>query len=868
MPLTKHFTDGEFFAQKLLKPDRDDVSTASPMSSSNSALLILIAFLYGLFTLLPNSTTQMVTWPWVVLWQVMLLLPISWLLWQLWDTPLRRFRLGNGFDGLAALAMMGMGISTVFAEFPQQAVWYGWAAMGGLATLYGLMGWLTPERGRRLLEVQGYLAIAFILLSLILWITNTYLPELARLDSLKTIGVDQPFNFEIVSLRNGFPLGHQNYVAGYLVLVLPLFVGLALNDKTWQRWLWWLGGGLGLLTLYTTSSRAGILALAALLLMSLVVVLVGRYVPRHIAVPASLISLGLMGALAITNPRIQAMVTGLQSGQIGASQATYRLVTLMTGWQMGWQRPWAGLGLGSVPLVYQQYRPGWAGREAELHHQLHSTPAQLWAELGFWGIALPIAAGALLIVALWRHRTTLSAAALPASLLWSLVGGLGAYSLLSLVDYQLDVVAIAGTLILYTAIVLCQLRPSEENPSQNKDLRLRRGIVGIGIGLSFAACIWLLPIHRAWAASSQGFLELQRENIQGFVTRLQTAQRLAPWESYYPFQLGWVVGDLSNQVDDPQMAARMQGDAIAWFQQGNEVSPYQEFGHTNLGWLQVSEAPESAIATFTQSAQLIPAKVGVFLGLGYGLLLNEQPDLAVDAMVLEILRHPRTITSPVWTIAPFSNIYSAILERLEEHYLELLAQIDDPMVTSHLHQIRGGTRWWSGNFAGASEDWTESGTAISQAVLSATQGVQPDIEALPNLPGKYVLKAWYAPENREQALTVAWVVQPLDAPTQSQLPAPEQITALASTMTASTTFEQWLKQNAPVVEARNERLGFGVFRRHDDGPSPFDYYVRFENVAIAKFFDELFPSPRVLPTFDQQLQPYRDALLEAIVSAP
>ncbi|MDB9525414.1 O-antigen ligase family protein [Oscillatoria sp. CS-180] len=827
-----------------------------------SSLLILAALLYALFTLLPNSTTQMVTWPWVALWQAMLLLPIAWLLWQAWHKPLREFRLGNGFDALAGLAVLGMGISMLVAAFSQQAMWYGWAALGGLAALHGLMGWLTPARSRSLLTFQGYLAIAFILVSLGMWMTNAYLPELARLDALRAIGVEQSFNFAIVSLRNGFPLGHQNYVAGYLVLVLPLFVGLGLTDKTLRRWLWWSGLGLGLLTLYTTGSRAGVLALVALVLPTLLILLLGHYVPRRVAVPAGLLGLALLGTLAILNPRLQATLAGLQTGQITNSQVTYRLITTVTGWRMGWQRPWAGLGPGSVPLVYQQYRPAWAGREAELHHQLHSTPVQLWAELGIWGILLPLLAGVLLIYALWRHRTRLSTG-IPASLMWSLVGGLWAYSVLSLVDYQLDVVAIAGVLVLYFAIILAQLRSPVASSAPGQNPRYRRSLVGAGVGITLAMGLWLLSIHRAWAASSQAFLELERENLSEFVTLLEQSQRLAPWESYYPFQLGWAVGDLSNSVEDSEVANSMQEDAIAWFQQGNAVSPFQEFGYSNLGWLQAQRQPEAAIVSFSQAAQLLPAKMGVFFGLGYSLLLNDQPNLAADAMALEMIRHPRIITSPVWTTEPFSTLYPSALTRLEELYGELLANADDPLLIPHLHQIRGATRWWLGDYSGAADDWDEYGTAIGQAVLSATRGNVPDIETLPNLPGKYVLQAWYDPVVRAESLAIAWVVQPEDSPVPNPPPSADQIQGLANSMAASETLEQWLKQNAPVVEARSERLGFGVFKRHDDGPNPFDYYVRFENVAIAKFFDELFLSPRLMPALDEALQPYRIGLIEA-----
>ena len=839
--------------------------SASPIISTKNAdgnlLLIITAILYGVFTLLPNSTTQMVTWPWVALWQALVLMPIAWLLWQVWHQPMSQFRLGNGFDWLAGFMVLGIVFTTLVATFPQQAQWYALAAIAPLAALYGLMGWLTQVRVLKLLKAQAYLAIAFMILSLGLWAINTYLPELGRLESLQAIGVNRSLNLSIVALRNGFPLGHQNYVAGYLVLILPLLVGLAIVDKTWQRWLWIAGTGLGLIDLYTTSSRAGVLALIAFIIPALLELLLSRHLPRRIVVLISLLGLGLLSLLVGTNPRLQMSFASLRQDSASGSQIAYRLITHTVGWQMGLERPWAGQGLGSVPILFQRYRPSWGGREAELHFQLHSTPAQLWAEMGLWGIVLPLAGALLLIYALGRHRQTAAEKPLPPSLVWSLAASLWGYSVLSLTDYQLDVIAITGLLVIYVAVILFQLRLSTEIPERLGQSRRRRGLVGLGLGLLLVLSLWLVPFHRAWAHSSAGFGELRKENFQGFVDQLQRSQRFTPWESYYPFQLGWALGDLSLKLEDRLLANQARREAIAWFQQANQVSPYQEFGHSNLGWLQAPFEPEAAIASFTTSAQLVPAKMGVFLGLGYSLLLNNQIDLAAEAMALEIIRHPRIFTSSIWTVEPFVQVYPRVLSRLERLFAELLSEIPDSAVTAHLHLIRGTTRWWADNRMGAAEDWQNHGTEIGQALLAITNGETIDLNTLPNRAGKFALLAWQNPADRERMLAIAWVAEQGDAPVLTTVPTKPQVTALATTMEAADTFDQWIKQYAPTVEVRNERLGFGVFKRHDDGPSPTDYYVRFENIAIAKFFAELVPAPDFIPALDDQLQPYREALL-------
>lgn len=854
--------------------DAEHAEVSTPVSShqaDGNLLALLVAGGYTLFTLLPGSSTLMVTWPWVALWQATLLLPILWVLWQGWHKPLIQFRLGNGFDWWVGLGLLGLVISTLATDFPQPARWQIWAALGSLATLYGLGGWLTAARAQRLLKLQGGLAVIFMIVSLGLWTSRIYLPELSRLSALKVYGASQGYNFNLGSLRNWYPIGHQNYVAGYLVLVLPLLVGLVISDRSRWRWLWGIGIGLNLMTLYTTNSRAGILALGVLLLATLIGLLFNRRVSKPVLVPAALVGLGLLALLGLANPRFQETLAALAEGRVNSGQLTYRIVTNAVGGAMGGARPWAGQGPGSVPLVYQRYRPFWAGQEAEMQYQLHSTPAQLWGELGCWGILLPIAGAGLLAYALWRQRQRPRASdSLPPSLIWSLVGGLGAYGIFGLTDYQLDIIAISGVMIVYLAVLLFELRPPLAPQFEPRlTAKTRRGLIGLGVGMVLAMGLWLIPIHRAWAASASGFLQIQRNDFNGFVQQLTQAHKLAPWEPYYPFQLGWAIGDLSYQTRDQTQAAQYRQDAIHWFELANQVSPYQEFGHSNLGWLQIQTDPVVAITDFTRSAQLMPGKMGVFFGLGYSLLLTHQPDLATEALVLEIARHPLLLTSPVWRIGQFAAIYPQVLDQLEQLYSQGLESNDDRQLQRLLYQLRGSLRWWTNDLKEAASDWDQpNGTPISRAVLATAMGTTPNLKDLPDQPGKYALKAWYDdPSARRQWLQRAWVTLPEDVPQIApDAPPQDQIDSLETTMNQSQSFEQWLKQNAPTWQPRSERLGFGLLNRHNDGLTPADFYPRLENLPMTKFFAELMPSPTYMPSWDEYLQPHREALLRKLRS--
>jgi len=843
------------------------VGSANPAPPGDGPLLGLLAIgLYALWTLLPGSSTLMVSWPWVVVWQGALMVPWLWLLWQLWHKPWGDLALGQGLDGVVVLALIILGLSIAGAEFPQPARWYGWAALSGGASLYALRGWLgDSQRAVGLLRVQGYLSLAFIGLSLTLWGLQIYQPELARLQQLRAYGVEAAFSFQFTSLRNWQPLGHQNYVAGYLVLVLPLLVALALHDRGGRRWLWGVGTLLGLLDLYTTSSRAGWLALVAMGLVGLAVALVYSPLRRPWLLGMGAIAAGASLLVILSNSRLRLVLGNLARGDLAGGELSYRLVTNAVGWHMGRSHPFTGLGPGSVPLVYQRYRPLWAGREAELQFQLHSTPAQLWGELGLGGIGVPLALalGLAILVFRWvRVDGRRTASGLPAILAWALVLGLLGFSLVSLTDYQLDTPAIVGVLCLYIVTLASSLMPPPVCPDRP---RWRRATVLGGLGLTLAALLWLVPIHRAWALSSQGFAALGQGQVPAFVQALERAHQLAPWEPYYPYQLGWNLGELSYQAHQhPDLRASLLAEATHWLGRGAQVGPYQEFAHSNLGWLQLeSGQPQAALGSFQRSIGLLPAKPGVFFGLGFSALRSGDRPRAIAALSLETLRHPTLLTSPVWQSGPLAPLYPDLVNQLDQLYGELLATAPSgSALETFLHQGRGALRWWRRDGDGARQDWATLPEApIQTALLALALGEPVYPTTLPEGPAKYAILAWQQPEQRTQWLQRAWLSQPEDLPQLAEsLPPPALIQRLAKSMAGATSFEDWLHRTAPSWEPRSGRLGFGVLNRHIDGPNPTDFYPRVENVAIVKFFETVFPSPMFFPALDRALAPYQQAV--------
>jgi hypothetical protein len=325
--------------------------------------------------------------------------------------------------------------------------------------------------------------------------------------------------------------------------------------------------------------------------------------------------------------------------------------------------------------------------------------------------------------------------------------------------------------------------------------------------------------------------------------------------------LGWNLGDLSLKIPDPTARQALATESITWFQKGIKANPYQEFGHTNLGWLMLRQNPSAATTAFIQSAKLIPAKRGVFYGLGLSLLAQGKSDLATTAIALELMRDLELMTSPIWRSPQLVPIYRQAIARAEARYTAFIQQVGtaEPLA-SQLHQSRGALRWWQGNLAGAKADWQTFGKPLAHWVVNSATG-KVDAQALETLPdsaGKRAIAAWFNPGQRPELLQQAWILAT------RQAPPPELITQLVETMTRSTSFEQWLKQNAPVRSYRRERAGFGVLSRHIDGPNPTDFLTTVENIPVAQFFDELVPSFVYAPEFDTLLQRDRSAFLAKV----
>lgn len=252
----------------------------------------------------------------------------------------------------------------------------------------------------------------------------------------------------IADARNPYPLGHSNYTAGLALLALPWFGVLAARAAGRSRAAWIAALAVTLVILVSSGSRAAVPALAALGLAALLVAPLPRRKKIILLLALPVIAL----AFALANPRTRAMLTPVDPAAAPNISNVQRSAMLTAAARMGQDRPWFGWGPGTTPLAYPRYRAGLDGG-AENVLQLHSAPAQLWAEFGAAGLACALAVAALTLRAFVRSST-------PSPAALALVG----YAVFSLADWQLDVPIFAFAVALCLASLAPPATPSSLSP--------------------------------------------------------------------------------------------------------------------------------------------------------------------------------------------------------------------------------------------------------------------------------------------------------------------------------------------------------------------------------------------------------------------
>ncbi len=532
----------------------------------------------------------------------------------------------------------------------------------------------------------------------------------------------------------------------------------------------------------------------------------------------------------------------------------------------------------------------------------------------------------------WQKKPSLQIAT------YGIFGSLLAYSVVAITDFQLDVPAISGFLVILIAglgYIGAVVIPSQIITSDNQNLvdssiddgiddgsdsnsnsnngnfwtgqlgqtvpifsvKIQRFCSVIGLGSLVAILIWTTPILLAWQSSSVGFVLLRNARItlseytnksstqtnlganslnaneeanqllnvalgeiDGFRQKLVNAHKLAPWQTYYPYQLGWNLAELSINYPNLPQVQEWQSEGLKWLQEAARLSPYTESAYNSIGWLSLNQGqPQTAATAFRNGLNLVASKRSLQFGLGISLWQQGNKDQALAAFAQEILNEPSFITSPIWETPQMTAAYPLLCEFLARPAMQkaFAAKFSPEFAARFLVLVH----WWQGK---PINDVIDELAALKQPQTDLlVQVLRNDRQTLagvidqPRTPGQMLIAAWYRPQERSQLIEKAYVHATRNLPT-ANLPL---LTAITERMQAIGTnpesnnrannsnlnlgFDQLLRgklerQSPLILKYRRTRLGFGVVSRQIDGPIPSDFFQTEDRALISLFFSDLF----------------------------
>ncbi len=595
---------------------------------------VALGAFYLLFLWLDFSYMNMTRWPWAPILSFGLLAAAGWGIWQLrrLDRPFRG--LGNGLDWAALLWVIALVASTVFSHVPPRSHWYLVMALSYIAGLYALSNWLDSKKKiENLIVFLVGSSLFFSCNSSFQYIFKKWLPYQGK-------------NIDPGLMVNTFPLGHQNFVAGFLILTLPVAIGVAFYYKDWRRWLGITATSMGLIVMVSTGSRGGFLGLGAALVLSIIFALLidWSWKKAKLGIGALLVLLSLVAILINLNGNFHYRIMAIFTGQ------DLNILSRNWAWAVGyreWQdNPWFGVGIGANPYTFEQYQQGmkqypWSQM---VFQQLHNSWIQTGAELGSLGqIAILITLG-ILIQIVWKlyHSSKLN------TLLIAVLCGLVGYGAISLTDYQLEVPAISMTLLILGSLAASLSQHLQVVDSWSKGIRKASALLSLS---SLAAAVaFLIPIHRALYESNEGFAAYQKGDLPSFYDHLVKAVALNVDDAYYPLQLSLVMQKQGLLQQNSKRQEEYYERGAFW---GEKAARRLRITYTyeNTGWAYIHlQKYEEAEKFFRETLEINPtSKNSAYLGLAASLLKQEsKKEEGIAALAKYLFMNPEFFRDETW----------------------------------------------------------------------------------------------------------------------------------------------------------------------------------------------------------------------------
>lgn len=399
--------------------------------------------------------------------------------------------------------------------------------------------------------------------------------------------------------------------------------------------------------------------------------------------------------------------------------------------------------------VYNLYRPLEAGVGAATVQQLHNTPLQILGELGLTTF-LACLAFLFLLSRLWFKLYCQLRSTQDRLLLYGAGGGIFAYGVSSLTDYQLENIGISNTLVMLL-VLLTGLADQSLFSASSTIKRFQRRLLSLGgIGvLALVAVLWL-QMTIAMASGWRSYYAAQAGDVTKAYENSSFAANLVPWDPVFNLLAGFQVLKTKEKVKDPELANELNELAIQHFQEAVTFAPYDAYFNHNLGVLYASEPPQ-AETYLSRSVQLNPRNTTYtyyLLGLSY--LRQGETEKAVTAWALQGLIEPQFLLSRIWEDSLFAPLQDQVVEANFAYWEKLLARMSPQHIDyQDVYNRYAFLRWWySQPIENPQEEVLYPVTKALLVAESAPQRALEILEAATATPETLLLQAWLQPEQK------------------------------------------------------------------------------------------------------------------------